>query len=58
MTIDQTSTGGSTYVLGHVDTEIQRLILQGRLHNDFTEHALPASGAGHGGRIRRGQSCP
>jgi ubiquinone/menaquinone biosynthesis C-methylase UbiE len=51
MTIDQTSTGGSTYVLGHIDTEIQRLILQGRLHNDFTEHALRRAGLRPGMRV-------
>lgn len=51
MTIDQTSTGGSTYVLGHVDTEIQRLILQGRLHHDFTEHALRLAGLRPGMRV-------
>jgi hypothetical protein len=27
---------GSTYVLGHGDVEVQRLLLQGRLYNDFT----------------------
>ena len=36
--------GASTYVLGHADTEIQRLLLQGRLYNDLTEHALRLAG--------------
>lgn len=51
MSIDQTSTDGSTYVLGHVDTEIQRLILQGRLHHDFTEYALRRAGLRPGMRV-------
>jgi ubiquinone/menaquinone biosynthesis C-methylase UbiE len=39
------------YVLGHADTEIERLLLQGRLHNDFTEHALRLAGLGPGMRV-------
>jgi SAM-dependent methyltransferase len=35
---------GSTYVLGHADAEIRRLLLQGRLYNDHTEHALRMAG--------------
>src|ERR1700761_2238664 len=31
---------GSTYVLGHADPEVQRLLLQGRLYDDYTEHAF------------------
>lgn len=40
-----------TYVLGHVDTEIRRLLLQGRLHDDFTEHALRMAGLRPGMRV-------
>ncbi|BAX91206.1 class I SAM-dependent methyltransferase [Mycobacterium shigaense] len=32
--------GESTYVLGHEDAEVQRLLLQGRLYDGYTEHAL------------------
>lgn len=41
----------STYVLGHADTEIQRLLLQGRLYNDHTEHALRLAGLRPGMRV-------
>lgn len=51
MSVDKAATDGSKYVLGHVDTEIQRLILQGRLHNDFTEHALRRAGLRTGMRV-------
>ena len=43
--------GASTYVLGHADTEIQRLLLQGRLYNDLTEHALRLAGLRPGMRV-------
>ena len=36
--------GASAYLLGHADTEIQRLLLQGRLYDDHTEHALRLAG--------------
>lgn len=51
MTIDQKPSDSGTYVLGHVDTEIQRLLLQGRLHNDFTEHVLRLAGLRPGMRV-------
>jgi ubiquinone/menaquinone biosynthesis C-methylase UbiE len=41
----------STYVLGHADAEIQRLLLQGRLYNDHTEHALRLAGLRPGMRV-------
>lgn len=34
----------STYVLGHADVEVRRLLLQGRLYNHYTEHALRLAG--------------
>jgi ubiquinone/menaquinone biosynthesis C-methylase UbiE len=46
MGINDTSgrSGDNFYVLGHVDQEIRRLMLQGRLYDDFTEHALRLAG--------------
>jgi ubiquinone/menaquinone biosynthesis C-methylase UbiE len=43
--------GASAYLLGHADTEIQRLLLQGRLYNDHTEHALRLAGVRPGMRV-------
>lgn len=40
-----------TYVLGHADVEIRRLLLQGRLYNDYTEHALRLAGLRKGMRV-------
>jgi 2-polyprenyl-3-methyl-5-hydroxy-6-metoxy-1,4-benzoquinol methylase len=51
MGIDQTLSDDNTYVLGHVDAEIQRLLLQGRLYNDFTEHVLRLAGLRPGMRV-------
>ena len=42
---------GSTYVLGHADVEVQRLLLQGRLYNDYTEHAFRLAGLRPGMRV-------
>jgi 2-polyprenyl-3-methyl-5-hydroxy-6-metoxy-1,4-benzoquinol methylase len=42
---------GSTYLLGHADAEVQRLLLQGRLYNDYTEHALRLAGLRPGMRV-------
>ncbi len=39
------------YVLGHADVEIQRLLLQGRLYNSYTEHALRQAGLRPGMRV-------
>src|ERR1700744_3377901 len=44
MSTERILTTGSGYVLGHVDSEIRRLRLQARLHDDFTEHALRLAG--------------
>ncbi|UXA08101.1 methyltransferase domain-containing protein [Mycobacterium sp. SMC-2] len=41
----------STYVLGHADVEVRRLLLQGRLYNDYTEHALRLAGLRPGMRV-------
>jgi ubiquinone/menaquinone biosynthesis C-methylase UbiE len=37
--------------LGHADAEVQRLLLQGRLYNDYTEHALRLAGLRPGMRV-------
>lgn len=42
---------GSTYILGHADAEVRRLLLQGRLYNDYTEHALRLAGLRPGMRV-------
>jgi ubiquinone/menaquinone biosynthesis C-methylase UbiE len=42
---------GSAYVLGHDDVEVQRLLLQGRLYNHYTEHALRLAGLRPGMRV-------
>jgi ubiquinone/menaquinone biosynthesis C-methylase UbiE len=42
---------GSSYVLGHDDVEVQRLLLQGRLYDDYTEHALRLAGLRPGMRV-------
>jgi ubiquinone/menaquinone biosynthesis C-methylase UbiE len=42
---------GSTYVLGHADVEVRRLLLQGELYNDYTEHALRLAGLRPGMRV-------
>lgn len=41
----------STYLLGHADAEVKRLLLQGRLYNDYTEHALALAGLRPGMRV-------
>jgi SAM-dependent methyltransferase len=41
----------STYALGHADVEIQRLLLQARLYDDDTEHALRQAGLRPGMRV-------
>ncbi|WP_156687352.1 class I SAM-dependent methyltransferase [Mycobacterium sp. Marseille-P9652] len=46
-----TGSTGSTYALGHADVEVQRLLLQGRLYNHHTEHALRLAGLRPGMRV-------
>jgi ubiquinone/menaquinone biosynthesis C-methylase UbiE len=46
-----TTSTASTYVLGHADAEVQRLLLQARLYNDYTEHALRLAGLRPGMRV-------
>lgn len=42
---------GSSYLLGHDDVEVRRLLLQGRLYNEYTEHALRLAGLRPGMRV-------
>jgi ubiquinone/menaquinone biosynthesis C-methylase UbiE len=50
-TTPSSAASGSTYVLGHADVEVQRLLLQGRLYDDYTEHALRLAGLRPGMRV-------
>jgi SAM-dependent methyltransferase len=45
------SASGSSYVLGHADAEVRRLLLQGRLYDGYTEHALRLAGLRPGMRV-------
>jgi ubiquinone/menaquinone biosynthesis C-methylase UbiE len=51
MTQSSTTAGTSTYVLGHADSEVRRLLLQARLYDDYTEHALRLAGLRPGMRV-------
>src|ERR1700739_212576 len=50
-TTPSAAASGSTYVLGHADVEVQRLLLQGRLYDGYTEHALRLAGLRPGMRV-------
>lgn len=43
--------GEGSYVLGHADTEIRRLLLQGRLYDDYTAYVLEQAGLRPGMRV-------
>jgi SAM-dependent methyltransferase len=43
--------GSSTYLLGHEDAEVRRLMLQARLYDDYTEHGLRLAGLRPGMRV-------
>ena len=45
------SASRSSYVLGHADVEVRRLLLQGRLYDDYTAHALRLAGLRPGMRV-------
>lgn len=45
------SSTASTYVLGHADVEVRRLMLQARLYDADTEHALRQAGLRPGMRV-------
>lgn len=46
-----TTQSASTYALGHADVEVRRLLLQARLYDDYTEHALRLAGLRPGMRV-------
>jgi SAM-dependent methyltransferase len=46
-----TTPSASSYVLGHADVEVRRLLLQGRLYDSYTEHALRLAGLRPGMRV-------
>ena len=46
-----TTPSASSYVLGHADVEVERLLLQGRLYDGYTEHALRLAGLRPGMRV-------
>ena len=50
-TTPSAAASGSSYVLGHADMEVQRLLLQGRLYDSYTEHALRLAGLRPGMRV-------
>ena len=50
-TTPSAAASGSSYVLGHADMEVQRLLLQGRLYDSYTEHALRLPGLRPGMRV-------
>ncbi len=50
-TTPSAAASGSTYVFGHEEVEVQRLLLQGRLYNGYTEHALRIAGLRPGMRV-------
>jgi 2-polyprenyl-3-methyl-5-hydroxy-6-metoxy-1,4-benzoquinol methylase len=50
VTLEMPSTS-STYLLGHADAEVKRLMLQARLYDDYTEHALRLAGLRPGMRV-------
>jgi ubiquinone/menaquinone biosynthesis C-methylase UbiE len=50
-TTPSAAANGSSYVLGHADVEVRRLLLQGQLYNDYTEHALRLAGLRPGMRV-------
>jgi ubiquinone/menaquinone biosynthesis C-methylase UbiE len=51
VTVDQVPSTASTYLLGHADAEVRRLLLQARLYDDYTEHALRLAGLRPGMRV-------
>ena len=51
MTLDQMPSNASTYLLGHADAEVRRLMLQARLYDGYTEHVLRLAGLRPGMRV-------
>jgi ubiquinone/menaquinone biosynthesis C-methylase UbiE len=51
VTLEQVPSSSSTYLLGHADTEVGRLLMQARLYDPYTEHALRLAGLRPGMRV-------
>ncbi|QIQ00978.1 methyltransferase domain-containing protein [Streptomyces liangshanensis] len=51
MTVNEASRDGSSYQLGHSGPEVDRLILQGRIFNPLSAHALRLAGLRPGMRV-------
>jgi len=51
VTLDHMPSNGSTYLLGHADAEVRRLLLQARLYDPYTEQALRLAGLRPGMRV-------
>jgi 2-polyprenyl-3-methyl-5-hydroxy-6-metoxy-1,4-benzoquinol methylase len=51
VTVDHMPSNASTYLLGHADVEVRRLMLQAQLYDTYTEHALRLAGLRPGMRV-------
>jgi 2-polyprenyl-3-methyl-5-hydroxy-6-metoxy-1,4-benzoquinol methylase len=51
VTLDEMPSTASTYLLGHADAEVRRLLLQARLYDPYTEQALRLAGLRPGMRV-------
>jgi len=51
VTVDHMPSNASTYLLGHADVEVRRLMLQAQLYDSYTEHALRLAGLRPGMRV-------
>jgi ubiquinone/menaquinone biosynthesis C-methylase UbiE len=51
VTLDQAPSNSSTYLLGHADVEVRRLLMQAQLYDPYTEHALRLAGLRPGMRV-------
>jgi ubiquinone/menaquinone biosynthesis C-methylase UbiE len=51
VTVDEMPSNASTYLLGHEDVEVRRLMLQARLYDPYTEQALRLAGLRPGMRV-------
>jgi 2-polyprenyl-3-methyl-5-hydroxy-6-metoxy-1,4-benzoquinol methylase len=49
--LDHMPSNASTYLLGHADAEVRRLLLQARLYDPYTEQALRLAGLRPGMRV-------
>jgi 2-polyprenyl-3-methyl-5-hydroxy-6-metoxy-1,4-benzoquinol methylase len=51
VTLDEMPSTASTYLLGHADAEVRRLLMQARLYDPYTEQALRLAGLRPGMRV-------